>query len=300
MSSPTSSSDLIFRRAAPALFVFLWSTGWIVARYSAEYADPLTFLSARYACAGAVLLVYAVLAGARWPATSADWAHAAFSGVLLHAIYLGGVWIAIAHGVPASISALLAALQPILTAALAPLFLRERIGAKQWLGIVLGFAGIIIVLSPKLAGVAPGQLGAVAIPLAINAIAMIAVTAGTFYQKRYIHSGDLRTVTILQYAGAIAVTLPVAWLIEPMRLEVNATTILIMLWSVLAISIGAIALLLLLIRRGEVSRAAQLIYLVPPTAAVQAWLLFGEQLSPLQLAGMALTVIGVALASRVA
>ncbi|HEU0150702.1 MAG TPA: EamA family transporter [Bradyrhizobium sp.] len=97
MSSPTSSSDLIFRRAAPALFVFLWSTGWIVARYSAEYADPLTFLSARYACAGAVLLVYAVLAGARWPATSADWAHAAFSGVLLHAIYLGGVWIAIAR-----------------------------------------------------------------------------------------------------------------------------------------------------------------------------------------------------------
>ncbi|MEA2861028.1 MAG: hypothetical protein QOC72_3067, partial [Methylobacteriaceae bacterium] len=262
--------------------------------------DPLTFLSARYACAGAVLLVYAVLAGARWPATSADWVHAAFSGVLLHAIYLGGVWIAIAHGVPASISALLAALQPILTAALAPLLLRERIGAKQWLGIVLGFAGIIVVLSPKLASVAPGQLGAVTIPLAINAIAMIAVTAGTFYQKRYIHSGDLRTVTILQYAGALAVTLPIAWLIEPMRLEVNATTILIMLWSVLAISIGAIALLLLLIRRGEVSRAAQLIYLVPPTAAVQAWLLFGEQLSPPQLAGMALTVIGVALASRAA
>jgi drug/metabolite transporter (DMT)-like permease len=294
------ASDLIFRRAAPVLFVFLWSTGWIVARYSAEYADPLTFLCARYACAGAVLLIYAVLAGARWPATSADWAHAAISGVLLHAIYLGGVWIAIAHGVPASISALLAALQPILTAAVAPLFLHERIGPKQWLGIVLGFVGIIIVLSPKLAGVAPGQLGAVAIPLAINAIAMIAVTAGTFYQKRYIHSGDLRTVTILQYAGALAVTLPVAYLIEPMRLEINPTTILVMLWSVLAISIGAIALLLLLIRRGEVSRAAQLIYLVPPTAAIQAYVLFGEQLSPLQLAGMALTVVGVALASRAA
>jgi drug/metabolite transporter (DMT)-like permease len=191
-------------------------------------------------------------------------------------------------------------LQPILTAALAPLLLRERIGGKQWLGIVLGFVGIIIVLSPKLAAVNASDFGAVTIPLAINAIAMIAVTAGTFYQKRYIHSGDLRTVTILQYAGALAVTLPVAYLIEPMRLDINATTILIMLWSVLAISIGAIALLLLLIRRGEVSRAAQLIYLVPPTAAVQAWLLFGEQLSPLQLAGMALTVIGVALASRAA
>jgi drug/metabolite transporter (DMT)-like permease len=296
----SATPDLIFRRAAPALFVFLWSTGWIVARYSAEYADPLTFLSARYACAGAVLLIYAMLARARWPATSADWMHAAFSGVLLHAIYLGGVWIAIAHGVPASISALLAALQPILTAALAPLFLHERIGPKQWLGIVLGFVGIIVVLSPKLAAVNASTFGAVTIPLAINAIAMIAVTAGTFYQKRYIHSGDLRTVTILQYAGALAVTLPIAWLIEPMRLEINATTILVMLWSVLAISIGAIALLLLLIRRGEVSRAAQLIYLVPPTAAIQAYVLFGEQLSPLQLAGMALTVVGVALASRAA
>jgi drug/metabolite transporter (DMT)-like permease len=296
----SAKTDRIFRRAAPALFVFLWSTGWIVARYSAEYADPLTFLSARYTCAGAVLLVYALLARARWPANPGDWVHAGVSGVLLHAIYLGGVWIAIAHGVPASISALLAALQPILTAALAPLLLHERIGLKQWLGIVLGFIGIIVVLSPKLAAVNASDFAAVTIPLAINAIAMIAVTAGTFYQKRYIHSGDLRTVTILQYAGALAVTLPVAYLIEPMRLEVNATTILIMLWSVLAISIGAIALLLLLIRRGEVSRAAQLIYLVPPTAAVQAWLLFGEQLSPLQLAGMALTVIGVALASRAA
>jgi drug/metabolite transporter (DMT)-like permease len=294
------TTDVLFRRAAPALFVFLWSTGWIVARYSAEYADPLTFLSARYACAGAVLFVYALIAGARWPATPQDFAHAAFSGVLLHAIYLGGVWIAIAQGLPASISALLAALQPILTAALAPLLLHERIELKQWLGIALGFLGIIVVLSPKLAGIAPGELAAVTIPLAINIIAMLAVTAGTFYQKRYIHSGDLRTVTILQYAGAIAVTLPVAWLIEPMRLEINATTILIMLWSVFAISIGAIALFLLLIRRGEVSRAAQLIYLIPPTAAVQAWLLFGEQLSPLQLAGMALTVIGVALASRAA
>jgi drug/metabolite transporter (DMT)-like permease len=296
----SGTSDLAFRRAAPALFVFLWSTGWIVARYAAEYADPLTFLSARYGCAGAVLFVYALLAGARWPATAADLAHAAMSGVLLHAIYLGGVWVAIAHGVPASISALLAALQPILTAALAPLVLHERIGRKQWLGIVFGLIGIIIVLSPKLVNVAAGELGAVTMPLLINVAAMLAVTAGTFYQKRYIHSGDLRTVTILQYAGAIAATLPVAWLIEPMRLEVNVTTVAIMLWSVLAISIGAIALLLLLIRRGEVSRAAQLIYLVPPTAAIQAYFLFGEQLSLVQIAGMALTVIGVALASRAA
>ena len=127
---------------------------------------------------------------------------------------------------------------------------------------------------------------------------MVSVTLGTFYQKRFIHSGDLRTVTFLQYVAAAAATLLAAYLLEPMRLEWNTTTVLVMAWSVFGISIGAIALLLLLIRRGEVSRAAQLIYLVPPVAALQAAVLFGERLNLLQLSGMALTVLGVALASR--
>ncbi len=225
MAESPPSSDLIFRRTRQPLclpMVDRLDRRTLFRRIRRSADLPLRAL--RFA--GAVLLIYALLARARWPATPSDWVHAAFSGVLLHAIYLGGVWIAVEHGVPASISALLAALQPILTAALAPLFLRERIGSKQWLGIVLGFIGIGLVLSPKLGGVETGAIAAVTIPLVINVVAMIAVTLGTFYQKRYIHSGDLRTVTILQYAGALAVTLPFAYLIEPMRLEWNTTTIL--------------------------------------------------------------------------
>ncbi len=282
----------------PILFVLIWSTGWIVARYAADYADPLTFLCARYAIAMALLAIFAVLAKAVWPKRLADWGHGLVSGVLLHAIYLGGVWWAIRQGLPASISALLAAVQPILTALLAPALVKERIGPLQWLGVLLGLCGLLVVLSPRLAGLNPDQLSHAALPILVNVLAMVSVTFGSFYQKRFIRTGDLRVVTILQYMGALAVTLPVAWLIEPMRIVWNTTMVATMAWSVLALSIGAISLLLILIRRGEVSKSAQLIYLIPPTAAVEAFILFGEALSLPQIAGMALTVLGVALASR--
>ena len=288
----------LFNRAIPFLFVFLWSTGWIVARYSADYADPLTFLAVRFALAVAVLLAFALLARAEWPKTSSGWGHALFSGVLIHAFYLGAVWWAIRQGVPASISALIAALQPILSALLSPALVGERISPARWLGVILGMAGIGLVLSPKLVGVAPEVLRANAWPLAINCFGMLSVTLGSFYQKRFLPTGDLRSITILQYLGAIAVMLPAAFVLEPMRIEWNPVMLAVIAWSVLALSIGAIALYLLLIRRGEVSRSAQLIYLVPPTAAVQAWWLFGEQLTVLQIFGMAVTVLGVALASR--
>lgn len=292
--SPARALD----RAIPLVFVLIWSTGWIVARYAADVADPLTFLSLRYVIAGAALFAFALAARATWPRSGAEWGHALFSGVLIHAIYLGGVWWAIRHGLPASLSALLAALQPILSALLAPALLRERIGATAWLGVALGFVGLVVVLAPKLIGVAPDALAAAWPLIAINAAAMVSVTLGTFYQKRFIRSGDLRSVAVLQYVAAALVTLPVAAALEPMRLEWGVTLALSMAWSVLALSIAAIALLLLLIRRGEVSRSAQLIYLIPPTASLEAYALFGEQLSLTQLAGMALTVAGVALASR--
>ena len=287
-----------FERAIPLIFVLIWSTGWIVARFARDYADALTFLSVRYALAGAALLAFALVSRAQWPQGRAEWGHALFSGILLHGIYLGAVWWAIRHGLPASISALIAALQPILSTLLAPALLGERIGPLRWLGVAIGFAGLVVVLSPNLFGVSQEALAVVWPLLLLNAIAMVSVTLGTFYQKRYIHSGDLRTVTVLQYAAALAVTLPAAYLLEPMRIVWNTTMVLTMAWSVLALSIGAIALLLLLIRRGEVSRSAQLIYLVPPAASLQASMLFGEQLSLVQIAGMVLTVLGVALAAR--
>ena len=284
-------------KIAPALFVLIWSTGWISARFAAPYADPLTFLSVRYTCAGVILAVLAVASGAVWPRGRAA-GHAAASGILLHAIYLGGVWWAIAHGLPAGISGLIAAVQPILTALLAPRFVGEHITKRQWLGIALGFSGIVLVLWPKLAGLSGAALQAQLRPLAINVIAMISVTFGTFYQKRFIQTGDLRTDTTLQYAGALAVTLPLAFLMEPMRIEWNTIMVLNLGWSVLALSIGAIGLLLLLIRRGAVSRAATLIYLVPPAVALEAFVLFGETMVPVQIVGMVITALGVALAVR--
>lgn len=285
-------------RLAPILFPLIWSTGWIVARYSVDFSDPLAFLCVRYACAGAALAVYAFYAGAQWPRSAMEATHAIVSGVLLHAIYLGGVWWAIEQGVPASISALLAALQPIMTAFLAPTLVGERIGLARWSGVIVGFAGICLVLAPKLVGLDANHLHAALVPIGVNFVAMVGVTAGTFYQKRFIHTGDLRTVATLQYVGALLGGIPMAVLAGEYRIEWTPTAFAVLAWSVLAISIGGIALLLLLIRRGEVSRSAQLIFLVPPLSAIQAHLLFGETLSMIQIVGMALTACGVAVASR--
>lgn len=282
---------------APILFPLLWSTGWIVARYSADFADPLMFLSLRYLFAGLALAAFAFLSRAQWPRTRAEWRHALVSGVLLHTIYLGGVWWAIMHGLPASISALIAALQPILTALFAPMLVGERIGPRRWSGVLAGFAGIGLVLAPKLAALESAQVSAALAPIAVNVVAMFGVTAGSFYQKRYIHSGDLRTVAVLQYVGAFAVGLPLAVAFGDMHLDWSWTAVAVMAWSVIVLSIGAVALLLILIRRGEVSRASQLVFLVPPLSAIQAFLLFGEQLTAVQIAGMAVTAAGVALAA---
>jgi drug/metabolite transporter (DMT)-like permease len=290
------SPSPLFDRFAPLLFVLIWSTGWIVARYSAEYADPLTFLCFRFGSAGLLLLVLALIARAPFPKTSSDWMHALIAGIFLHATYLGGVWWAIRAGLPASVSALIAAVQPIATALLAPSLLGERGSWRRSLGVALGLVGLVLVLQPKLntADIGAGSLTIIG----VNILGMLGATAGFFYQKRFVPTGDLRAMTGVQYVGALAVTLPAAFLLEPMHIEWNATMALVLAWSVLALSIGAIFLLLLLIRHGEVSRASALIYLVPPTAAAQAWLLFGETLNATQIAGMVLTAVGVAFASR--
>lgn len=288
----------LFLRAAPALFVLIWSTGWIGARAAAPYCDPLTFLTYRYALAVLALLLFSVAVRAKWPATLRDAAHALFSGVLLHAVYLGAVWWAISHGVPTGVSGVIAGVQPILTALLAPSFAGESISRNQWLGIVLGFIGIGLVLEPKLAGVDASALQAIILPLIVNVIGMIGVTFGTFYQKRFVPTGDLRTTTLLQYVGAGLVTAPVAAVLEPMHMEWNWTVIVTMAWAVLGLSIGAISLWLVMIRRGAVSRAAALVYLVPPTVAIEAMLLFGETLDSIQVIGMLVTALGVALAVR--
>ncbi|MCA3641344.1 MAG: DMT family transporter [Methylobacterium sp.] len=283
---------------APALFVLIWSTGWIVAKYAASFADPLFFLVIRFACAFVLMALIALAFRAEWPRNRAAYGHGMLSGVLLHAIYLGGVWWAVAHGLPVGVSALIAAIQPLITAALAARLGGERLGTLQLSGIAIGFLGVMGVIAPKLAGLSAGTLESLAGPVLVNVIAMIAVTLGTFYQKRYIASGDLRVVSSLQYAGAFLALLPLALLLEPLRFESRWETWAALAWSVIPLSLGAISLMLMMIRRGAVSRVAALIYLIPPTAAIEAYLMFGETLTVLQIAFMALTAFGVYLATR--
>ena len=285
-------------RLAPALFVLLWSTGWIVAKYASPHADPLTFLSLRFLLAALLFAAITAISRAAWPSSRAGWLHAVVSGVLLHGIYLGGVWWAIAQGVPSSISGLIAALQPLLTALAAPLIVGERLSGAQRLGVVLGFAGLFVAILPRLMVLDTAGLYIALVPLLVNVCAMVSVTAGTLYQKRYLQEGDLQSIASLQYVGGFAVVMPLALMIEPLRIEWNFEFALAMGWSVFGLSLASIMLLLYLIRRGQVSRAASLIYLVPPAVAIESWLLFGEALTVPMIIGTLIVVVGVWLTNR--
>ncbi|WP_342358663.1 DMT family transporter [Terrarubrum flagellatum] len=287
----------LFTRATPILFVLIWSTGWISAGYAALYADPLAFLLVRHSLAALALAVLALMARSPWPTRPRLIVHAIVAGVLLNGLYLAGVWWAVRHGVPAGLSGVIAALQPIFTAALAPLILKETVTGRQWLGIALGFLGLCVAFAPRLAGLDGATLQAALIPIAINVAAMLAATLGTFYQKKYASGMDVMPVTALQFFGAAIITAPLAFLLEPMRVEWNFTIILTMAWSVIVLSIGGVCLLIYLIRRGAVSKVATLIYLVPPVTAAMAYVTLGETLNAVQIAGLALTVAGVWLAT---
>ena len=287
-----------FLRAAPLTFAFLWSSGFIVAKYAAPDAEPFTFLIVRFGTTILILALMVVASGAPWPATAREAGHSMMAGVLLHGGYLSGVWWAVAQGLPAGMAGLFSAVQPLLTALLAAPLLRERVTPRQWAGIVVGFIGIVLVLVPRLAAVDMAALGEAAWPMIVNFAAIVSVTFGTFYQKRFVASADLRTGTCLQFIGALAVVTPLALMTETLRFDVTPTLLAALAWSVLVISIAAIALLLLMIRHGEVSRIAALIYLVPPITALQAYFLLGERLSNVQIIGMVIAAMGVWLAMR--
>ncbi|MCY0150438.1 DMT family transporter [Hoeflea sp. G2-23] len=285
-------------RIAPALFVVLWSTGWIVAKYASPYADPLTFLSLRFTLAAILFAVITLVSRATWPSTRSGWAHAVFSGVLLHGIYLAGIWWAIDQGVPSSVSGLIAALQPLMTALAAPYIVGERLTGPQKLGVFLGFVGLAVAILPRLLTLDAATLQIALVPLLVNVIGMISVTAGTLYQKRHLQEGDLRAIATLQYVGGFLVVMPLALLYEPMQIDWTLEFVLAMGWSVFGLSLVSIMLLLYLIRRGQVSRAASLTYLVPPAVAVESWFLFSEKLTLPMIAGTLIVVIGVWLTNR--
>jgi drug/metabolite transporter (DMT)-like permease len=213
-------------------------------------------------------------------------------------VYLGGVWWAIFNGVPASVSGVIAALQPLMTAALAPIMVRERLSIIQIGGLVLGFAGIVICLIPTFEGISGELFAKTAFPVAVNVIAMSGVVLGTLYQKRFVTSGDMRTTAVWQYVGALCLVVPAAFIVEPPRFDFSPQLILVLLWSVFVLSMGAVALLLYLIGRGQVSRAASLIYLMPPTVAIESFILLGEPLGPTMIIGTIVVVFGVWLAGR--
>jgi len=280
-------------KAAPVLFVVLWSTGFIGARYAMPWAEPFTFLWVRFALTFALLLLFVPVVGAR-AISSRTALHAGIAGVLMHGIYLGGVFWAIRNGLPAGLAGLIIGLQPLLTALMASAFAGERVDGRLWAGLAVGLLGVAIVLSPKLdavaGGVTPATVGA-------GLAAVLAMSAGTVWQKRFVADADLLSTTLCQYLGGWLFAFPLSLLFETHRFVPNGELVFAMAWLVLVLSLGAIFLLMFLIRRGAVVRVASLFYLVPAVTAVMAWVLFGETLTPFQVAGMAITTLGVALAT---
>jgi drug/metabolite transporter (DMT)-like permease len=287
------TSAHLLARLAPPLFVVIWATGFIVARVIAPYAEPLTFLLVRYLLASLILGLIVLAARAPWPKTPRDWRDGLVAGVLLHGLYLGGVFWAVKHGLPAGISALVAGLQPLVTGALAGPLLGEHVSPRRWTGIGIGFLGASLVVLPKL-----GDGGVPPLALGICLLGMLSITLGTIWQKRTGGRLDLRTSAFVQFLGAAAVTAPLVLLTEQGHMDLTLPLLGALAWAVFGLSIGAIGLLLFLIRQGAVVGVATLLYLVPPVAAVMAFGLFGETLSLVQMAGMACAALGVAVASR--
>ena len=281
-------------RLMPLLFVLIWATGFIVARGIAPYAAPLTFLSVRFTLSAAAFAGLAVVTRSPWPKTWQGWRVAIISGLLLQGAYLAGVFWSVHQGLPSGIAALVGGLQPLMTACLAGVLLSERVGWQRWLGILIGFAGAGLVLFPKLGAGA----GVPLVPFGVCFLGVLGFTLGTIWQKRTGAAADLRTGASIQFMGAAIVAIPLALLTEDVRLDWAWQAWVGLAWAVIGLSLGAISLLLLLIRRGAVSGVASLLYLVPPATSLIAFFAFGEQLAGIQIAGILLAAVGVAVASR--
>lgn len=292
---PTAGRRAFLIKAMPVVFVPLWSTGFIGAKFGLPYAEPFTFLLIRFAALVAVLVPLALLMRARWPGSWREAGHIAVTGILVHGGYLGCVFSAIDVGLSAGVTALIVGLQPLLTAVVVGPLLGERVRPRQWMGFVLGLGGVTLVIGEKLidTDIAFSGLGVV-----LAVCALCAITFGTVYQKRFCTAMDLTSGSAIQFGAAGVLMALLATLLETMRVEWSWTFVLTMGWLVFVLSIGAMNLLLLMIKQGEVARVASFFYMVPPCTAVVAWVLFDERMGLLGLAGMAVAVTGVALVVR--
>jgi drug/metabolite transporter (DMT)-like permease len=296
LSSPASA----WIKAMPVVFVLIWSTGFIVARYGMPYAPPFSFLLVRYALSIVCFLIWIALARVSWPRERAQWMHLAVTGILMHAGYLGGVWAAVKAGMGSGLSSLIVGFQPVLTAIWLSWSLRGSdqagVTARQWSGLLLGFAGLLMVVWRKLTLGSPMD-HVTPVNMAFALGAMFSITIGTLYQKRFVQPCDVRTANTVQLVAALAVTLPLAWA-EPEIIRWNAESIGAMAWAVLGLTLGGSSLLYILIQRGAAASVSSLMYMVPPTTAIVAWILFGETITAATIAGTALTALGVSLVVR--
>ncbi|MEO8935871.1 MAG: DMT family transporter [Burkholderiaceae bacterium] len=283
-----AAPDGAWIRVMPAVFVLIWSTGFVVAKFGLPFSSPLWFLNLRFCGVVLVLLIAMPFVKVPWPPRRAV-KHIAVAGLLLQAGYLGGVWVAISEGMPAGLAALIVGLQPVLTAFIAPA-IGERVSGRQWAGFALGFFGVVMVVLDKIA--------LIALPfssIALAVMALFSITIGTLYQKRKCPSFDLRAGTLIQFCASLLVTVPLALLFEVWNVRFTQEFIGALVWSILVLSIGGMALLFPLLRRGEATRVTSLFYLVPPVTALMAWAVFGERFSQRAMIGMACAVVGVAL-----
>jgi drug/metabolite transporter (DMT)-like permease len=273
------------------IFVFLWSTGFIIARYSMPYAEPMTVIFIRFGSVVLCMLPVVLIWRAPWPSRS-QIIHIAIAGALLQAGYVGGVWAAVKEGMSAGLTALIVGLQPILTAWFAA-WIAEKVTPKQWLGLVLGLLGVGLVVWAKLSLTGMSHLSLVFI-----VVALLSITMGTLYQKKYCAQFDLRTGSVIQFAASAIICLPLMFLFETREIIWAPELILSLIWAVLALSIGAISLLFVMIRNGEATRVTSLMYLTPPTTAIMAWLLFNEPITWTIILGIAITMSAVILVNR--
>lgn len=290
--------DLPTRRdLVPAALVLLWSTGFIGARLGLPHAEPLTFLTLRYVLVIVLMSAFVLIAGASWPRDWRQVVHIAVSGLLIQGVYLGGIYIAMHRGLPAGMTALIVGVQPLFTAVLAGWLLGPRIRGREWIGLALGLAGVVMVIGSAmgLGGVAPAALGPMLLPAIV---ALVAITAGTLYQTIFCPRFDLASGAIIQYIPSLLLTGLLAFTTETGYIAWSGEFVFALSWLAIVLSLGAITLFNLLLRSGSLVKVASLFYLVPPVTALLAWALFGETLTPVALVGMMVAVGGVWLTRR--
>ncbi len=291
MQRAARSSSLLSLSIAP-VFVVLWSTGFIGAKFGLPYAEPLTFLSIRFAVVIALMTGWVLISRARWP-DARQCRDLLLVGALLHGVYLGGVFMAIWLGLEAGIAALIVCMQPVLSVSLARMFLGERMTRVQWAGLWIGLAGAILVVSRKISGDAGDLSG-----LGLCVAGLFGISLATVYQKKHCADAPMRSGAVVQYIGASFLIVPLAFLLETREVVWSGDFIFALGWLVIVLSIGAVGLLMTLIRRGEASKTASLFFLVPPCTALMSWVLFKETLGAVAISGVILTAVGVAMVMR--